>query len=183
MYCLPWQTRALLDSDGAILSSQRFAYDAYGKMLAGNLLSTSTDLTRFLYRGEQTDATGQQYLRARYYNPANGRFNRLDPFAGNLNDPQSLHKYLYAHGDPVNGMDPSGRITLTEISVSTGIGEKFALAATSAAIYGTVLRRPSGLNDLSRFAKIDTSRLQVHLHSARIRNSSRSADEVFRKLT
>ncbi|MDY0165550.1 MAG: RHS repeat-associated core domain-containing protein, partial [Thermoguttaceae bacterium] len=54
------------------------------------------------------DPTGLQYLRARYYNPATGRFTRLDPFAGNLNDPQSLHKYLYCHADPVMGVDPSG---------------------------------------------------------------------------
>jgi hypothetical protein len=49
-----------------------------------------------------------QYLRARYYNPATGTFNRLDPFAGNMQDPQSLHKYLYVHGDPVGMVDPSG---------------------------------------------------------------------------
>jgi RHS repeat-associated protein len=62
-----------------------------------------------LYSGEQFDAKiGQQYLRQRYYDPSTGRFNRLDPFFGNLNDPLSLHKYLYTHGDPVNGIDPSG---------------------------------------------------------------------------
>ncbi len=49
-----------------------------------------------------------QYLRARYYDPASGTFNRLDPFFGNLQDPQSLHKYLYVHGDPVQGIDPTG---------------------------------------------------------------------------
>ncbi|MEX2316268.1 MAG: RHS repeat-associated core domain-containing protein [Pirellulales bacterium] len=65
-------------------------------------------LTSLLYSGEQTDKTGLQYLRARYYDPTNGRFNRLDPFAGNVSDPQSLHKYLYAHSNPVNGVDPSG---------------------------------------------------------------------------
>jgi hypothetical protein len=46
------------------------------------------------------------------YDPATGRFNRLDPFFGNLNDPQSLHKYLYAHADPVNGIDPNGLFSL-----------------------------------------------------------------------
>jgi RHS repeat-associated protein len=62
-----------------------------------------------LYSGEQFDSKiGQQYLRQRYYDPATGRFNRLDPFFGNLNDPQSLQKYLYTHADPVNGIDPSG---------------------------------------------------------------------------
>jgi RHS repeat-associated protein len=62
-----------------------------------------------LYSGEQFDAKiGQQYLWQRYYDPVTGRFNRLDPFFGNLDDPQSLHKYLYTHADPVNGIDPTG---------------------------------------------------------------------------
>jgi RHS repeat-associated protein len=78
-------------------------------MLAGPGLTTAAAAsTSLLYSGEQTDRTGLQYLRARYYDPRSGRFNRLDPFAGNTSDPQSLHKYLYAHGDPVNGIDPSG---------------------------------------------------------------------------
>jgi hypothetical protein len=32
----------------------------------------------------------------------------LDPFFGNLQDPQSLHKYLYVHANPVNFIDPTG---------------------------------------------------------------------------
>jgi RHS repeat-associated protein len=75
-----------------------------------------------LYSGEQFDSKiRQQYLRARYYDPATGRFNRLDPFFGNLNDPQSLHKYLYTHADPVNGIDPSGLENSISISISTAI--------------------------------------------------------------
>ena len=66
-------------------------------------------LTAILYSGEAFDSRiGLQYLRARWYDPNTGRFNRLDPFSGNLSDPQSLHKYLYTHGDPVNGWDPTG---------------------------------------------------------------------------
>jgi RHS repeat-associated protein len=69
-----------------------------------------------LYTGEQFDTGLQQYyLRARYYNQNNGRFNQIDPFAGSSFDPQSLHKYTYAHNDPVNGVDPSGRMTLPEL--------------------------------------------------------------------
>jgi RHS repeat-associated protein len=77
-----------------------------------------------LYSGEQFDSKiGQQYLRARYYDPVTGRFNRLDPFFGNLNDPQSLHKYLYTHDDPVNGIDPTGKSWGTvAIAVSVAIG-------------------------------------------------------------
>ncbi len=101
-------TRALLDAIGQVIHSagvaQIFRYDAFGVRL-----DLAAALTSLLYSGEQTDAlTGLQYLRARYYDPATGRFNRLDPFAGNLDDPQSLHKYLYCHADGVNGVDPSG---------------------------------------------------------------------------
>jgi RHS repeat-associated protein len=51
---------------------------------------------------------------ARYYNPATGRFMSRDPNGGNLKDPASLHKYLYANGDPVNGIDPMGQEDLME---------------------------------------------------------------------
>jgi hypothetical protein len=43
------------------------------------------------------------------YQPTTGRFDRLDDFAGDFRNPQSLHKYLYVHGDPINGIDPTGR--------------------------------------------------------------------------
>ena len=99
-------TRGLVDATGQPLTGQIYAYDAFG-----NRLDSSNALTTLLYSGEQTEAvTGLQYLRARYYDPTTGRFNRLDPFAGNIFDPFSLHKYVYTHNDPVDGVDPSGLI-------------------------------------------------------------------------
>jgi RHS repeat-associated protein len=63
-----------------------------------------------LYRGDEYSRDDQVlYLRARYYSPDTGRFSKLDPFAGNHEDPLSLHKYAYTHNDPINGFDPSGR--------------------------------------------------------------------------
>jgi RHS repeat-associated protein len=98
----------LIDFIGAI--AELYAFDAYGNTIG---FDSSVALTEFLYSGEQFDSKiGQQYLRARYYDPATGRFNRLDPFFGNLNDPQSLHKYAYAHNDSVNGVDPTGTSAL-----------------------------------------------------------------------
>ena len=60
--------------------------------------------------GEQYDSDlSLYYLRARYYNPATGRFLSRDPYDGDAKIPATLHKYLYAGGDPVNLKDPTGR--------------------------------------------------------------------------
>jgi len=107
---------------------QRYGYDAYGNHLSGTgLTGAASALTSLLYSGEFFDKSiNQQYLRARWYDATTGRFNRLDPFAGNLHDPQSLHKYAYVHGDPVNAWDPSGKSLL---SVLAGIGIRVGLYA------------------------------------------------------
>src|ERR1035438_5862530 len=80
------------------------------------------------YRGEQYDSDlGLYYLRARYYNPATGRFLSRDPLDGNTIDPTSLHKYLYANGDPVNGIDPRGLGESVEFALVEG-GSKLAIS-------------------------------------------------------
>jgi len=56
--------------------------------------------------------TGLQYLRARYYDPSLGRFNRPDPFAGVLSQPLTLHSYIYCQNNPLIYADPSGMLSL-----------------------------------------------------------------------
>ena len=46
--------------------------------------------------------------RARLYNVNTGRFQTMDTYEGNNEDPLSLHKYLYGWDNPVNNTDPSG---------------------------------------------------------------------------
>ena len=57
----------------------------------------------------------------------------MDPFAGNNRDPQSLHKYLYAHCNPVNNIDPSGTmVKIIELNVTVAImAFVFILLATT----------------------------------------------------
>jgi RHS repeat-associated protein len=56
-----------------------YNYDAFGNKLN----STGTTPNNYLYRGEQYDSDlGLYYLRARYYNPATGRFLSRDPENG-----------------------------------------------------------------------------------------------------
>jgi RHS repeat-associated protein len=112
-------TRMLLAADGDVLLhnsvKQLFSYDAYGSLLAapGHVSEMANAMTGLLFNGEQTDkSTGLQYLRSRYYHSHTGTFNRIDTFAGVSQIPQSLHKYLYGHGNPISNTDPSGETPL-----------------------------------------------------------------------
>jgi RHS repeat-associated protein len=96
--------RNLTNTAGVI--TDEYEYDAYGN----SFTKVGTTPNNYLYRGEQFDSDlDLYYLRARYYNPSTGRFLSRDPEDGYTNDPASLHKYLYANGDPVNLADPTGR--------------------------------------------------------------------------
>ena len=110
-------TRCLTDISGTV--TERYDYDAFGNAVG---FAPSQSLTKYLYCGELFDhILGWTYLRARYYDPKVGRFNRVDPFFGNLSDPQSLHKYTYCHGDPVNFIDPMGMFTVNSTLSASGI--------------------------------------------------------------
>ncbi|NLF33277.1 MAG: RHS repeat-associated core domain-containing protein [Planctomycetes bacterium] len=106
-------TRLLTDENGVIQA--HYAYSAYGLELPVDTAPPAQPAiwtTDLRFSGEWTDAdtTGLQYLRERYFDCAAGRFVITDPWAGSMREPQSLHKYLYCHGDPVNHVDPSGMV-------------------------------------------------------------------------
>ncbi len=110
-------TRFLTATNATI--SDTYVYDAFGIQLA----STGSTPNNYKYTGEQHDPNlGFVYLRARYLNPNTGRFWNRDTFQGRIEDPASLHKYLYCKGNPVNLTDPSGLDgTLTSTISVTGI--------------------------------------------------------------
>ncbi|QEE27998.1 RHS repeat-associated core domain-containing protein [Terriglobus albidus] len=93
-------TVALTDASGTIQT--QYAYDPFGiTTQSGN---PSTNILAFT--GRELDAAGLYYFRARYYNPAVGRFLSEDPagFSGGIN------KYAYVGADPIDFNDPSGRL-------------------------------------------------------------------------
>ena len=87
--------------------------------------SVGTTPNVYLYCGERWDSDlGLYYLRARHLNPGTGRFMTMDTFEGAQTDPVSLHKYLYAHANPVNRVDPSGydpNFNIASITTTLGI--------------------------------------------------------------
>lgn len=59
-------------------------------------------------------------MRARYYDPAMGRFISRDPIEGRLYEPQTHNAYSYSINNPINLSDPSGE-DYVNIGVSTGV--------------------------------------------------------------
>ncbi len=95
--------RGLLDTEGVVTDTYR--YNAYGELVE----STGETENHYLYTGEYYDGTSNlYYLRARYMNPSTGTFISMDTYEGSIYDPDTLHKYLYANGNPVKYSDPSG---------------------------------------------------------------------------
>jgi RHS repeat-associated protein len=90
-------TSLLTDSGGN--AGQSYQYRPFGELLGG-----TTDNNPFQYTGRENDGDGLLYYRARYYNPAWGRFVSADPsgFGGGINP------YVYAGNNPVNVGDSSG---------------------------------------------------------------------------
>ena len=83
-----------------------YDYDAFGN----DRNELTADANPFRYCGEYFDtATETYFLRARWYDPATGRFTQQDSWAYyDPNDPLSLNLYLYCYGNPVMYVDPSG---------------------------------------------------------------------------
>jgi RHS repeat-associated protein len=141
-------TRALsqfaVDASGNPLASHgqvsdRYAYTAFGEADPAGTSGNNTNATENAYRytGEQLDPNlGFYYLRARYMDPRGGRFLGMDSFAGWAADPGSLHKYTYAHSDPVNNTDPTGNFSLGQAMAAVGSVANLALVAYSSYEFG-----------------------------------------------
>ncbi len=96
-------TMALTDASKGVVNT--YEYDVFGAVSA----SSGSLANFFEFAGEQVDdSTDLQYLRARYYDPAVGRFVSQDPVLGTPGVPGTLNRYPYVLNGPVNYLDPSG---------------------------------------------------------------------------
>ncbi len=94
--------RAITDANGNLI--QTYQTDEFGNPTSSQGSSTQP----FEYTGQQIDANGLVYLRARYYDPTSGRFLSRDPMFGRAASPLTLNRYTYALNNPVLLVDPGG---------------------------------------------------------------------------
>ena len=126
-------------------------FDAWGEIT----FHTGVTENDYLYAGERFDQTTELYqLRARYMDPKTGTFMSMDTYQGNMHDPLSLHKYLYANANPVSNIDPTGM---------TSMGEMTGVMSVQSILYGAV-----GLNYAMIFRMLERGAYSIQLiHSKR----------------
>ena len=92
-------------TNGSATVTGTYSYDVFGTIRS----QTGGGANYWQFTGEQTDAdSGLQYLRARYYDPATGRFLSTDPIG-------AAEPYAYVSNNPVNLVDPYGLFGLGDI--------------------------------------------------------------------
>ena len=95
----------LTNENGSVI--QQYDYDAFGVERGAD----PKDTNPFRYCGEYFDQeSGFYYLRARYYDPAAGRFITEDTVTGTLNHAISLNLYIYCWNSPILYSDGTGNI-------------------------------------------------------------------------
>ncbi len=95
--------RAEVNGSGTATAS--FRYRAYGAISQSNGASMPTYLG---YAGQLQDPSGLLYMRARWYDPAVGRFTTHDALSGSSSLPVTLNPYGYGFANPSRLADPSG---------------------------------------------------------------------------
>ncbi|MFN8105308.1 MAG: Ig-like domain-containing protein [Acidimicrobiia bacterium] len=94
---------AVAEADGTVNTT--YSYDTFGQVT-----QNGESQNAFTFRSREFDQdTGLYYMRARWYDPAIGRFISEDPVS-------HLNAYPYAGNDPVNKSDPSGATTMVDYS-------------------------------------------------------------------
>ncbi len=126
---------ALTDMTGAITDS--YTYDPYGATLS----HVGSTVQPFQYNGRDgvmNDANGLCYMRVRYYNQTVRRFINMDSLLGEIVDGQTLNRYAYVNGNPVDRIDPTGQSYLKAAGyLAVAVAGGVALVVTAPATLTT----------------------------------------------
>jgi RHS repeat-associated protein len=89
--------------------SRSYRYEPYG--IRAETYGTGSVGTDFTFGGQEYDeSTGLYHYHARDYDPFTATWLTRDPYRGTASDPQTLHRYGYVQGNPVNLWDAYGYV-------------------------------------------------------------------------
>jgi RHS repeat-associated protein len=81
----------------------------YGHLPFGETWYETGTASKLKFTSYEADAESSlNYAMMRYQSSRLGRFMSPDPLAGQISNPQSLSRYAYVVGDPINATDPTG---------------------------------------------------------------------------
>ena len=137
------------------------------------------------------------YLRARYYDPAMGRFLSKDPVRGLITLPGTLNPYTYAANNPIRYTDPSGEYIETLIDIgfigfdiytlinhwNTGCGNISSdLLALGLDVVGAVLPFATGLGMVARIGSKTDDAIKLAAKMENVREAG-LAGELLAEIT
>uniref|UniRef100_UPI004055E844 RHS repeat-associated core domain-containing protein n=1 Tax=Candidatus Electrothrix sp. TaxID=2170559 RepID=UPI004055E844 len=91
-------------------SHHTYRYDPYGAVLPENGNFTDPHNHYTLTGKEFDENTGLVWFGARHYEPETGVWMGQDTYRGRLNDPASLHRFMYVGDNPVSYVDKYGYV-------------------------------------------------------------------------
>jgi RHS repeat-associated protein len=107
--------RDLVGSSGELID--HLEYDSFGSVIVETQPAYGD---RFKFTGRELDPeTGLYYYRARFFDPALGRFVSQDPIGFIAGDP---NLYRYVHNSPLTATDPTGETAVVEYLANIGRG-------------------------------------------------------------
>lgn len=100
------------DPDGTVTGNR--VYDPFGTVQVSTGAITST----LGYQSDVTDATtGNVWMGARWYGPHDDTFLSEDSVTGMTAEPESLNRYTYANGDPIENVDLDGHAAIRMLAL------------------------------------------------------------------
>jgi RHS repeat-associated protein len=133
---------ATASTSGSVVSS--VDYDAFGNDLGGSTVPSTTH-GDFRLHGMWQDPSGLYFVRARVYDAKAGRFTSRDPAEGKLLTPESMQPYAFAANNPAVWGDPSGLMSMIQMSFTmAGFGVLASVGLPATQHYSRVKSFKSG---------------------------------------